>query len=63
MSTNAWLIEQLGVSGYLGTAYLIQDPHILVTTTSILTTQSHYSTIMNMFQRAKVLRMDFPYRA
>jgi hypothetical protein len=44
LGVSARVMEQLGVSGYLGTAHLIQDQNVLTVVSSIMTTQRAKAT-------------------
>jgi hypothetical protein len=45
---TARVIEQVGVSAYLGAANLVDDKVLLGTATSILTVQTRHQTVMNI---------------
>jgi hypothetical protein len=49
---TARVVEQLGVSAYLGAAHLLQDPVLLGTAASILTVEARHQTVLNIMSGA-----------
>ncbi|KAI0260963.1 ferritin-like domain-containing protein [Gloeopeniophorella convolvens] len=55
----ARLVENVGVSAYLGAAHLIEDPIVLSAAASIATIEARHQTILNIFQGGSAIPQAF----
>lgn len=55
MSATARLVENLGVSAYIGGASLLSDPRLLVSAGSILTVEARHQTVLNILSGTGVV--------
>ncbi|KAJ3484440.1 hypothetical protein NLI96_g5644 [Meripilus lineatus] len=59
MAATARLVENLGVSAYLGAAHLITDPILLTAAASIVTIEARHQTLLNIFQQGSAIPQAF----
>src|ERR1700761_8491358 len=58
-STVARLVENVGVSAFLGAAPLISDPTILTAAASIVTVEGRHQTMLNIFNNGAAIANPF----
>jgi hypothetical protein len=59
MVRGARLVENFGLSVYLGAAHLIDDPRVLTVAASIASIESRHQTIFNLFQGVAPISQPF----
>lgn len=59
MAATARVVEDLGVSAYLGAAHLISDPIILTAAASIVTIEARHQTVLNILQQGSAIPQAF----
>ncbi len=59
MAATARVVENLGVSAYLGAAHLIDDPVLLTAAGSILTVEARHQTILNVLNNGASIPQAF----
>jgi len=59
MSNVARLVENTGVSAYLGAANLISDPRLLTAAASILTVEARHQTVLNILNSGTAIPQAF----
>ncbi|RPD74511.1 hypothetical protein L226DRAFT_571394 [Lentinus tigrinus ALCF2SS1-7] len=59
MAATARVVENLGVSAYLGAAHLIDDPVLLTAAGSILTVEARHQTILNVLSNGASIPQAF----
>lgn len=55
----ARIVEDLGVSAYLGAAHLISDPLLLTAAASIVTVEARHSTLLNILEQGSAIPQAF----
>ena len=61
MASVARLVENVGVTAYLGAAHLISDPVLLTAAGSILTVEARHQTILNVLNSGTAISQAFDY--
>jgi rubrerythrin len=59
MAPVARIVEQVGVSAYLGAANLIQDPQLLQAAASIMTVEARHQTMLNLLNGGTSISQAF----
>ncbi|KDQ20634.1 hypothetical protein BOTBODRAFT_26641 [Botryobasidium botryosum FD-172 SS1] len=59
MASAARLVENVGVSAYLGAAGLVADPQILTAAASILTIEARHQTMLNVLNNGNAIPQSF----
>ena len=61
MAGVARLVENVGVTAYLGAAHIITDPIILTAAGSILTVEARHQTILNVLNAGTAIPQAFDF--
>jgi len=61
MATVARLVENVGVTAYLGAAHLLSDPVLLTAAGSILTIEARHQTILNVLSSGTAIPQAFDF--
>ena len=61
MANVARLVENVGVTAYLGAAHLLSDPILLTTAGSILTIEARHQTILNVLNAGTAIPQAFDF--
>ncbi|THH33797.1 hypothetical protein EUX98_g463 [Antrodiella citrinella] len=59
MAATARIVENLGVSAYLGAASLLSDPVLLTAAASILTVEARHQTVLNILSQGSAIPQAF----
>ena len=59
MAATARVVEDLGVSAYLGAAHLISDPILLTAAASIVTIEARHQTLLNILEMGSAIPQAF----
>lgn len=59
MAATARVVENLGVSAYLGAAHLISDPQLLTAAASIMTVEARHQTVLNILSGGSTIPQPF----
>lgn len=59
MAPVARVVEELGVTAYLGAAHLMSDPELLTTAASIVTVEARHQTILNLLNGGTAIPQAF----
>lgn len=61
MAGVARLVENVGVTAYLGAAHLLNEPVLLTTAGSILTAEARHQTILNVLNSGTAIPQAFDF--
>ena len=59
MAATARVVENLGVSAYLGAANLISDPQLLTAAASIMSVEARHQSVLNILQGGSAIPQAF----
>lgn len=59
MAATARIVENLGVSAYLGAAHLVSDAVLLTAAASIMTVEARHQTILNVLNGGSAIPQAF----
>lgn len=59
MVTVAQVVEHVSITTYLDVVHLVQDPSIQTAAATIITVESHHSTVLNIFESATAISQPF----
>ena len=59
MVSVARLVENVGVSAYLGAAHLVSDPTLLTAAASIMTVEARHQTVLNILDNGSAIAQPF----
>lgn len=59
MAATARVVENLGVSAYLGAAHLISDPQLLTAAASIMSVEARHQTVLNILEGGSAIPQAF----
>lgn len=59
MAATARVVENLGVSAYLGAAHLISDPQLLTAAASIMSVEARHQSVLNILEGGSAIPQAF----
>ncbi|OCH95862.1 hypothetical protein OBBRIDRAFT_440991 [Obba rivulosa] len=59
MASTARIVENVGVSAYLGAAHVISDPQLLTAAASIMTVEARHQTVLNILTGGSAISQAF----